>query len=163
MSRIKSRNYFFILIGVIFLTLSACAGLVKRIESPTVHIADIKVKEIKALESSFNIQLRVLNPNDIPIFAKGINCDVEINNTHLATGVSGAAVEIPAFGTAIVPIEVFSSAFDVVKSIIALNNKDILRYKIKGQLRSEGQSFMLSKIPFESEGDLNVNWLMEKQ
>ncbi|MBN2060118.1 MAG: LEA type 2 family protein [Deltaproteobacteria bacterium] len=162
-SRTKSRNYLLILIAVLFLTLPACAGVTKRLESPTVHIVDIKVKDIKALEASFNVQLRVLNPNDIPIIAKGINCDIEINDIHLATGVSSTAVEIPAFGTEIVAIEVFSSAFDVIKSIISLSDEDILRYKIKGRLRLEGGPFMLSRIPFKSEGDLNVKGIMEKQ
>lgn len=155
------NNIVFILFTAFLLTLSGCAGLTKHLEAPTVHIADIRVKEIKALEASFNVQMRILNPNDISIFTKGINCDLEINNVHLATGVSGEAVEIPAFGTAIVPMEVFSSAFDVVQGIIALSNKEVVRYKIKGRLRLEGGSFMRSYVPFQSEGDIKIKGFNE--
>ena len=162
MPYIKPRNLIFALL-IIVLVFQACAGITKRLESPTIQIADIKVKEMKALEASFNVQLRVINPNDISIIARGINCDVELNDIHLATGVSGAAVEIPAFGTAIVPIEVFTSAFDVVKTIIALRNKEVSKYRIKGKLRLEGGSFLLPSLPFETEGDINVKGLMEKQ
>ncbi|MFC1535358.1 LEA type 2 family protein, partial [Thermodesulfobacteriota bacterium] len=108
------------------------------------------------------VQLRVLNPNDTSIIAKGINFDLEINNNHLATGVSNAAIEIPAFGTAILPIEVFTSAFNVVRNIIALSDKKTLKYKIKGRLRLEGGSFMQSYISFEIEEDLDIKSLMEK-
>ena len=157
------NNFMLIFFASLLLTISGCAGLVGQLEAPSVHIADIRVKEIKALEASFNVQLRILNPNDISISAKGINCDLEINNVHLATGVSGEAVEIPAFGTAIVPMEVFSSAFDVVQGIFAMSNRDIVRYKIKGKLRLEGGSFMRSYVPFKSEGDIKIKGLTETQ
>ncbi|MFC1820328.1 LEA type 2 family protein [Thermodesulfobacteriota bacterium] len=162
MSRIKTRNYISIFISILLLTFLACVGLSRRLESPTVHIADIAVKELKPLEAIFNVQLRVLNPNDTSIIAKGINFDLEINNNHLATGVSNAAIEIPAFGTAILPIEVFTSAFNVVRNIIALSDKKTLKYKIKGRLRLEGGSFMQSYISFEIEEDLDIKSLMEK-
>jgi len=136
----------------------ACAGLNKRLASPTVHIADVKVKEIKALEASFNVQLRVLNPNDISIIAKGVNFDLEINNNHLATGVSNTVTEIPAFGTAVISIDVFSSALDVVRNIIALHDQKTLKYKIKGRLRLGGVPYY---IPFESEGDFDMKGLIE--
>jgi len=160
MSPKKTRNYIFIFISTLLLTFFACVGVNKRHESPTVHIADIAVKELKPLEAIFNVQLRVLNPNDTAIIAKGINFDIEINNNHLATGVSNAAIEIPAFGTAILPIEVFSSALDVVRNVIALSDKKTLKYRIKGRLRLEGGSFMLSYIPFELEEELDINSLI---
>jgi len=163
MSEIKPRILVFAFLVILLPVFSACAGIIKHLESPTIQIADIKVKEIKALEASFNVQLRVINPNDISIIARGINCDVEIDNIHLATGVSGTAIEIPAFGTATVPIEVYSSAFDIVKTIIALSNKEVSKYRIKGKLRLEGGSFILPGIPFETEGEINVKGLMEKQ
>jgi LEA14-like dessication related protein len=161
MSWEKTRNYFFILIPILLLILSSCATLYNRLESPTIQIIDIEVKELKPLEAVFNVQLRVLNPNDISIIAKGIKCDLEINNNYLAMGVSNASIEIPAFGTAILPIEVFSSALDVIRNIIALSDKEILKYRIKGRLKIEGGSFMPSYVPFESEEHLNIKGLMK--
>lgn len=154
----KLRNCVSILLLILVVSFSACAGLYKRLEPPTIHLVDIEVKELKALEAVLSVQLRVLNPNDTPIVAKGINCELEINNHHLASGVSNAVTEIPAFGTAILPIELFSSALDVVKSVIALSDKKTLTYKIKGRLRLEGGSLLQASIPFESEEDLNIDF-----
>jgi len=145
------------------LIFSSCAGITKRLEAPTIQIVDIKVKEMKALEASFSVQLRVLNPNELSIITKGINCDIELNNVHLATGVSGTTVEIPAFGSAIVPIEIYSSAFDIVKTIMNLSEKEDVKYRIKGRLQLEGSGFILSRIPFESEGSLNIKEFMKQQ
>ena len=156
MCHTRTRDYIFFIISILLLTLSACASLDKDYESPTVHIVDIKVKELKFLEAVFNVRLRVINPNDLAIVVKGISCDLEINNNHLATGVSNTATEIPAFGTAILPIELYSSALDVVKNVIALSEQKTLIYRIKGRISFEGGSFMLPYISFESEGALDI-------
>ena len=163
MSQAIRRIFISISIPVILLTFSSCAGLNKHLESPTVRLANIEVKEIKLLEATLNIQLRVLNPNDTSIIAKGINCDLEINDIHLASGVSNVDIEIPAFGTAIIPVEVFSSALGIVKNVIELRDKKSFKYKIKGRILFEGGSFMPSYVRFESEEDLNIKGLMERQ
>ena len=50
MPYIKPRNLIFALL-IIVLVFQACAGITKRLESPAIQIADIKVKEMKALEA----------------------------------------------------------------------------------------------------------------
>ena len=161
MTQIKTGNYIFIVILICLLIFSACASLSSRFDPPTIHIVNIEVKEIKPLEATFNVQLRVLNPNETAIIAKGINCDLEVNDNHLASGVSSVTTEIPAFGSAILPMEVYSSALAVVRNIIALSDQETLRYRIKGRIRFEGSALLLPYIDFESEGDLDIQGLME--
>jgi len=161
-SQTKTRNFILIVISIFLLIFSSCASLNKRLETPSIHIVDIELKELKPLEAIFNVQLRVLNPNDIAISAKGINCDLEINGNHLASGVSNEVTEIPAFGTAILPIEVYSSALAIVRNIIALSDQGTFKYRIKGRLRFEAGTSIFPYIPFESEGDLNIKGLMER-
>jgi LEA14-like dessication related protein len=138
------------------LTLSGCAGLGKRLESPRIHIASIQVQEIKPLEAVFKVELRVLNTNDIPIVARGINCDLEINDKHFASGVSSAVTDIPALGAAVVPVEVYSSVLDMVRSVMGLKDQETLKYKIRGRLRVEGGPWVPSFINYESDGELNL-------
>ena len=109
---------------------------------------------MKPLETTFNVQLRVLNPNDISIFVKGIKCDLEINDNHLATGVSNTAVEVPSFGSAVLSLEIYSSALDFIRNLLALNGKENLNFKFKGRLRLEGGPGMPSYLPFEIEKHL---------
>jgi LEA14-like dessication related protein len=160
MPHAKTRNYILILILIFILISSACAIMTKHLEPPTIEIAEIKIKKLKPLEAIFNVQLRVLNPNDLSIIVKGLSCDLEINNVHLATGVSNTTTQIPALGTTTLSLEVNSSILDLTKSIITLSDNEISKYKIKGRVLLDGGPFIPSDIPFESEGDLNLKELM---
>ena len=51
------------LLVLLVMALPACAGLGKPLEPPTIKLADIRVQEVRALETIFQIHLRVLNVN----------------------------------------------------------------------------------------------------
>jgi len=140
------------------LMLAGCAGLGKTIEPPRANIANIRVQEMRGLETVFQVELRVINANDIPLTVKGMDCELKINDRPFAVGVSGHQVEIPAFGTAIVPINLYSSVLDMLKSVVGmgLEKADKLTYKLAGNIRIEGGTMMPSSLPFESKGELSL-------
>jgi LEA14-like dessication related protein len=141
--------------------LGGCAGLGRGLESPRVHIADIQAKEVRPLEAVFQVELRVLNTNEIPITVRGVDCELEINDKHFASGVASATTEIPAYGTATVPITVYSSVLDVVRGVLGLQKEETLRYRLKGRLRIEGGYLAPSFIRFDSAGELDLKRLRE--
>ncbi len=65
-----------------------CAGLGKTIEPPRAHIANIRVEEMRGLETVFQVELRVFNTNDVPLTVKGMDCELKINDRPFAVGVS---------------------------------------------------------------------------
>lgn len=134
---------------------SGCAGLGKRLEPPKINIINIQLKEVKDLESVFQIELRVFNTNDIPITIKGIDCELDINDKRFALGVSNDETIIPSFGTGKITILVFSSVIDIFRGVIGFQGKDKIKYKIKGKVRLDGGSLALSTVPFVSEGELS--------
>ncbi len=106
----------------------------------------------------FQVELRVMNTNDVPLTVKGMDCELKINDRPFAMGVTGHQVEIPAFGTAIVPINLYSSVLDMLKNVVAmgLEKADKLNYKLAGKIRIEGGTMMPSSLPFESKGELSL-------
>jgi len=134
---------------------SGCAGLGKRLEPPKINITNIQLKEVKALESILQIELRVFNTNDIPITIKGIECELDINDKRFALGVSNDETIIPSFGTEKIPILVYSSVLDIFRGVIGLQDKEKLKYKIKGKVRLDAGSLAPSTVPFMSEGELS--------
>ena len=135
--------------------LFGCASLGKHLQPPHISIANIKVKEIKPLESTFQLDLRIMNTNDVALVIKGIECKLELNDRKFATGVSRVNKSIPAYDTDVVPIIVYTSLFEMVNSFIKLQENESLTYKIKGSVRLGG-SAIPSLFPFTSEGKVTI-------
>ena len=122
--------------ALLVLSLAGCAGLGKTLEPPRVTLANIRVQEIKAFETIFQIELRVFNTNDVAIAIKGVDCELELNGRKVASGISKVDKTIPSYRTDTVPITVYSSMLDMVRGIFNLRDEEKIRYKIKGGKRS---------------------------
>ncbi|MCU0601584.1 MAG: LEA type 2 family protein [Desulfobacterales bacterium] len=141
------------------LTLAGCAGIGKPLETPRVSISNIQVQESKGMETAFLVQLRVTNPNDVDLDIKGVDCDLEINGKPFAYGISNTPVKVPAFGSETVPVTVYSSVLDIIKSLFGLPHREDLSYQVKGKVRMAGGGFMPSTLPFDSQGTVSIKEL----
>ena len=148
-----------------FLMIGGCAGLGQIKEKPKISIADIQVQEMKSMETAFLVQLRVMNPNEVPLDIRGVDCDLEIDGRHFAQGIASSPQEIPAYGTALVPVSVYASMMNMISSVVGLiqtNNTSAalqpLSYKLVGNIRL-GAGGVTRKIPFESSGELSLQGL----
>lgn len=134
--------------------LSGCAGFGKRFETPRISLVNIEIREAKLFETVFNVELRIINTNETPITLKGVECRLEINGKDLALGISDTETGIPAFGTVILPITLYSSVVDMVRSALHSSRQDNFSYKVTGRLRLESEAWIPSVIPFSSDGEL---------
>jgi len=141
------------------LLIPGCAGLGKTLEAPRVSLADVRIQEMKGLENIVHIDLRVFNTNDIPLTVRGIDCDLTMNGKRLATGVSRVEREIPAYGTTVIPVTLYSSVVDLLRGLMGLQNKEKVKFGLTGKLRVEGGVWMPSAIPFNAESELSLDAL----
>ncbi|MCK9274011.1 MAG: LEA type 2 family protein [Syntrophales bacterium] len=143
--------------GIIIFILSGCAGMIPSFTKPEVTVSDLGIAEIKAFESKFIIDLRIINPNDFPLTVKGISCSLAVNEQKFGTGVSNIETEISAFETAVVSVTVYSSMVNFVKGLLKLSTQKNLTYEISGILRTltKGVSVPIS-VPFEHAGTLDT-------
>ena len=150
------RSYKIIIPAFLLLfTMTACAGMGQRLEPPRVKLATIRVEDFNVLETVFAVQLRVFNTNDAAFKVRGVECELDINGQPFAIGVSDADVEIPSYGTQLIPLQVYASVFDIIKSVQGLQNQDQLKYRIKGKVRLGAGAFP-SELPFDSEGNISL-------
>lgn len=150
-------RFFVWAIPTLFL-LGGCAGLGKTLEPPRIQIANIEPERPRSLETAMRVDLRVFNANEVPIVVKGMDCELEINEQHLASGISSYQTTIPSYGTEIVPITLYVSAVDMVKGILRLPRREKLTYRIKGKVLLQAGDLPSYTLPFKSEGD----WTFEK-
>jgi LEA14-like dessication related protein len=137
-----------------------CAGVGKRLEPPSVKLADIRLEALNVLEAVFDVKLRVFNTNDTALQIRGIECKIDLNGKEFAMGVTESEVEVPSYGTALLPLQVYSSVFDIIKNAADLPSQNQLDYRIKGKLRLGGSAFP-SILPFESQGHISLPDLPE--
>jgi LEA14-like dessication related protein len=131
-----------------------CAGLGKTLEPPRITLSNVQFEGPKGLETVLQIELRVFNINDVPIKVRGLDCDLELNGERFAEGVSSVDKEIPAFGTATVPVTLYSSVVDLFRGIVGLQNMQKLKFSVSGHLHLEGGFLMPPVIPFKAEEEL---------
>lgn len=145
-----------ILVGLLIVLMAGCAGMGQRLEAPRVKLATIRVQELNVLETVFEVQLRVFNTNETALQIRGLECELEINGQPFAIGVSDADVEIPSYGTQLLPIDVYASVFDIIKNVQQLQKQqEQLTYQIKGKVRLAAGT-LPSVLPFRSEGNISL-------
>jgi len=133
--------------------LGACATLSPYKESPRVSLVSIQPQQMSVLEQRFALQLRVLNPNDVVIPVNGLSYAIEINEREFAYGVSQQTVEIPAFGEALLDVEVVSNLLNVMQQLQAMSGetRSSLDYRLTGKI---GLANSPVSLPFDYSGEL---------
>ncbi len=137
-------------------TLTACSLFGGYQETPRVSLVGIQPIEMGLLEQRYELQLRILNPNDKEIPVKGLSYSIEINGHEFAYGVSRQPVTIPPFSEALLDVEVVSNLLNVMQQFqeISAESSNSLKYRLRGKI-SLAKS--LAKLPFNVEGELS--WL----
>ena len=134
--------------------LTGCAGINTYTEAPRVSLASIEPKDMTLLEQRYGIRLRIMNPNDAALPVAGLSYALEINDREFAYGVSRQAVEIPAFGEALLDVEVVSNLLNVIQQIQKMSgeSRDSLSYRLTGKISLANS---LGSLPFDYSGNLS--------
>jgi LEA14-like dessication related protein len=148
-----------VVLGLVLI--GGCASLNPSLEPPRISLVSMTPQPASDMESVFQLELRLINPNDVPLDLKGIDCRLEINDSTIASGVSNQAAELPALGTLVYPVTVYASASDFILLMVRLmagshrSPEDIeLTYRLAGRVFLADALPGLNRLTFTSEGDL---------
>lgn len=166
LTEIRKKSFFFFILFCSLALLAGCASLYGLREDPRISIADIRIVDAKPMETVFLVQLRVLNPNDIPLDLHGIHCNLEIDGRHFASGIAASDQVIPAHGSATIPVHLYASVFDMISSVVDLiriadpnrNKENLFSYTLHGTV-GVGIHRSRRQIPFSSAGELSLSGL----
>jgi LEA14-like dessication related protein len=130
--------------------LAGCSGL--SMKKPDVQVASIQPGRTTLLEQELIVTLRVQNPNDKPLEAKGLYFELSSNGKKIATGVSNQPISIPAMGEGQLPLTVHASIIDGLSlaSAALQEDKPALQYQITGYI--DGLNGW-GRIPFKRSGE----------
>jgi LEA14-like dessication related protein len=95
--------------------LSACAALNPNFEEPQVSVNSFKVLPGGSLNPTFEIGLRVVNPNSIPLNLKGMSYTASIEGNKVFSGVANQLPIVPAYGEEEIKLNAQADLFGGIK------------------------------------------------
>lgn len=99
-------------------TLAACAGLGSApMQAPRVSLVNLQVQDVQLFEQRYGLTLRVQNPNSVPLPIVGMEYSVRLNEIEFGKGVSRQSVTVPAYGDAVVQVDLVSSTFSLLQRV----------------------------------------------
>ncbi len=156
------RNFLIAFFSVSMLfTLFSCAHMGMGSSPPEVTLSDIQVEDVTLFETTFTVQLRVVNKNPTPIELVGSEASIFLDNSKMLTVVSGDAKSIPGFGSEVIEAEAHASNLKVIPFLARIVSrlqagedlKDV-DYKANGILHLAGGGMLSGRLPFKAVGQL---------
>ena len=116
------------------LCLAGCAHFGGGYEEPEVFLVGLRPLAVDSLEQRFEVELRILNPNETDLEIDGIDVTVELNGARLTRGVSGAPLTIPRLSDDTITLLATTTVFDLVNQIIRSPAAQTFEYELRGKV-----------------------------
>jgi LEA14-like dessication related protein len=131
----------------LFALLTGCA----QYTPVDVFVIGLTPTEGAALEQRVRVDLRIQNPNDSPLNARGLSIRLDVNGQRLARGVSDSAFIVPRLGETTTSVVASTSLFDIARQILILPSRETINYVIDGEVFLDGSG---RRVKFHQAGEL---------
>lgn len=147
-------NKFNILLVVIYALgfLSSCSTWQALKEPPKVDVKSIDISSVGLKGIDLNVNLKILNPNGMPLTIDKLKYDLSIGDSSLFKGVFNKSIELKAKETSIVTIPIHLNYENSKTAVENYLFKAVRNYKFTGEVTSG-----LITIPIKDEGKINSN------
>ncbi|MFK7896816.1 MAG: LEA type 2 family protein [Myxococcota bacterium] len=115
-------------------SLGGCASMGTRLEPPDVTLVRITPLASTALEQRFEVEVRIVNPNDVPLAGDGLDVTIELNGKRLTRALSPDTFTIPRLSDDTVTLTGTTTLFDLFRQAVALPEDGRLDYRLVGRV-----------------------------
>jgi LEA14-like dessication related protein len=139
----------------LLLVLTACNTFPVRTEPPRVTLVGLSLASVELLEQRYQVRLRLKNPNAFALPVRGVDFHLDLNGRNFADGVSNQTLDVPAYGEALLEMEVSSNLLQVFRQLQSLEENAVsgVAYRIKGKVAIGDYGRRLS---FDQSGEIGV-------
>lgn len=96
------------LIAVLLFAIAGCGRHKEQVAYVDISISELKLGQATVLEQTWDMTVRIQNPNNYDIPADGMKFDIEVNGRPFARGVDNQVVMVPRLGDAVVRVKAIS-------------------------------------------------------
>lgn len=135
--------------------LTACAGLTGQIEKPRITVTSLRVLPAEGVEQRVEVGLRLLNPNDFDLDAKGLVISLGINDVPLLTGATADVPRVPAYGEALAQVTLSVNLMSGLRLVSRLmqHPDSPLQYRLEARL--DLRSPMWTRLRLTEQGEIS--------
>jgi LEA14-like dessication related protein len=145
-----------VVVAMVMLALVGCGrhNVEEQYAYVDVSLSALNLGPSTVLEQTWNLTLRIQNPNNYDIPADGMKFDVEVNGKPFARGVDNQTVMIPRLGEATVQVKAISDLPKLVRQFGDLRRFSAggIDYYLYGRVYSGEWNY-----PFEYAGSISPN------
>lgn len=116
------------------LFVSGCASMGTRLEPPDVTLVRITPLASTALEQRFEVEVRIVNPNDVPLAGDGLDVTIDLNGKRLTRALSPDSFTIPRLSDDTVTLIGTTTLFDLFRQAMAIPEDGRLDYRLVGRV-----------------------------
>lgn len=123
-------------ICVCMLGLQACSSLPRQLAPPRAEVVELRLVQASFDGQRFAVRLDLFNPNPVPIPVRFVEFDIRLAGEGLLDGRSAAPFTLPAGGSEVVEVEIFSNLVSSATRLLAVvqGPANTLEYEVQGQL-----------------------------
>ena len=139
---------------ILVILVSGCASLFWMGEKPHVDIVNITPKEMRLLEQTFLLELRIQNPTETDLDINGMSFELEINGQPFARGVSNQSLKVERLSTKVVEVDAYTGLVSILRQLSEARKGSYasgFKYRLKGSIHTGAPSF---RIPFDETGEI---------
>ena len=113
--------------------LAGCASYVGPVQDPEVSITSLRLMPAEGGLQRMQVGLRVMNPNDFPLKAKGLVAEAAFNEIPVVSGAVAEPPEVPAYGEAQIDVQLAASLLNGIRLLSELmeHPDEPLRYRLE--------------------------------
>lgn len=141
----------FILLGAISL-LSGCAAVPNVIAPPSISVQDVSLQNLSLTQGVALVGLQVTNPNTFPIPLEGIQYNLRLNGTQVASGDQRQSMYLQPNRPTPVQIPVQLQLATLMQLAPVLWQNRAAQYQLDGAVR-----LPFISVPFQRQGAIGVN------
>lgn len=153
----KTTGFWPLLLMLAFFAAGCAPGSQAR-EPLEVVLVDVVPQRLTLFEQQFRVDVRIRNPNNVPLAITGLKFDLDLNGVRLLQGLSNQSVEVPRLGEAVVSSLASTTTLSLIQQAISLNPDKPFDYKMAGTLFLD--SLFQPRLAFKSEGKIDLPKLM---
>ena len=151
---IRSRVFYAFLVIAGFWFMS-CSAMQQSMERPRINIANITPREVKLFEQVFELELRIQNPNDLPLAINGLAFELMLNDRRFATGVSNESFVVDRLSSGVIRVEALTTLWGFLQQVAEYQRTKAPRmaYRLRGNLYVGSSSV---KLLFDDSGEIHI-------